>query len=258
MKPETGNLKPEAAPLCDGRPARRAVQVSGFRFQVFAFSALLLASAPPATLTPAQPTIGDPITIDFPQSPVIVNPSADYEVVSQSGRRVVVRTFKPKAFKVSGRMGAVAFRDLVVPVRSVLKPNDPMQPAPLVPPREVPYPRMPFIAIGIAAIVAIAAWSAVVLRARRHVVAEEPLRSPDERFRDAVRDARNWAMLADAVRDYLAATRAIGRELTTSEVLQRDAGFGEILRQGDLEKFSPWGATRDDIGAAKATLEKAA
>jgi len=236
------------------RRAREAVLVSGFWFLVCS------AAAPPlAQITPPNATIGDPITITFPQA-ATVNPSPDYEVVSQSGNRVVVRTFKPKPFTVSGRMGQVWFRDLVVPVRSVLKPSDPMQPAPLIPPRAVPYPRSPFVAIGIAAFLAIVGWTAVVLVARRRarVVEAHPQLPPEERFRLAVRDARNWAMLSDAVRDYLAATRAIGRELTTAEVLQRDAAFAEILRNGDLEKFSPWGAPLDDFRDAKSSLETAA
>jgi hypothetical protein len=220
------------------------------------FAPLLLAVVT-ATIKPAAPTIGDPITIDFPQ-PATVDASPDYEVVSQNGTRVVLRTFKPKPFKVSGRMGGGSFRDLVVPVRSVLQPKDALQPAPLVAPKPLPYPRAPFVAIGVAALCAIAAWTAVVLRARRRVVAEEPQLPPNERFRIAVANARNWAMLAEAVRDYLAATRAIGRELTTAEVLQRDRDFAEVLRNADLEKFSPWGVPLDDFGKAKADTERAA
>ena len=66
-----------------------------------------------------------------------------------------------------------------------------------------------------------------------------------------------WARLADAVRAYLAAVRRdFGAELTTSELLdrieneqveRRSVAFDDvatILRQGDLEKFSPWGAAR--------------
>lgn len=194
-----------------------------------------------ATIRPAAPTIGDPITIDFPK-PATVNPSPDYEIVSQNGARVIVRTFQAKPFKVSGRMGDVAFRDLVVPVHSVLKPNDKMEPAPLIPPRPLPYPPMPFVLIGVAALLAAISWTAVVRRATRKKVVVEPQLSPDERYRLAVRNATTWAQLADAVREYLAATTEIGRELTTTEALQRDAAvaFAEVLRNGDLEKFSPW------------------
>ena len=76
-----------------------------------------------------------------------------------------------------------------------------------------------------------------------------------------------WANLADAVRAYLAAVRPdLGAELTTSEVLARiETLAGEppavqpsgrrryvatILRQGDFEKFSPWGAAQGDFDDA--------
>jgi len=256
MKPETGNQKPERLGERRVRGVTRTLLVSGFWFLI---CSAVFAAPPTAHIAPANATIGDPITITFPQN-ATVNPSPDYEVVSQNGNRVVLRTFQAKPFKVSGRMGGGWFRDLVVPVRSVLKPNDPMQPAPLIPPHPLPYPRAPFIAIGIAAFLAVVAWTAVALVARRRARAVEPQPQlpPEERFRLAVAGARNWAMLADAVRDYLAATRAIGRELTTAEVLQRDAAFAEILRNADLEKFSPWGAPLDDFVSAKSSLETAA
>ena len=84
---------------------------------------------------------------------------------------------------------------------------------------------------------------------------------PDETFRAAVlalsdRTPMRWAKLADAVREYLAATTEFGSDLTTSELLLRAAAWpphsivAEILRQGDLEKFSPWGAAPGDFMAA--------
>jgi hypothetical protein len=94
-----------------------------------------------------------------------------------------------------------------------------------------------------------------------------PLIPVDERFRKAVRDAasspRPWAALADATREYLAATRPdLGPELTTEELLARAEianALRPILRQGDLEKFSPWGAEPADFDAvAAAALELAA
>jgi hypothetical protein len=123
-----------------------------------------------------------------------------------------------------------------------------------VPPREVPYPREAWIAIGVAALLAIAAWALVWWRARETVVQLVPALPPDVQFRRAVHDARarrqRWAYLADATRAYLAATRPnLGSELTTSEVLRRcsDPVVADILRQGDLEKFSPWGAAAMDF-----------
>jgi hypothetical protein len=77
-----------------------------------------------------------------------------------------------------------------------------------------------------------------------------------DRFRASVGAARNWSQLADAVREYLAATT-----LTTTEILDRtdSATVAEILRQGDLEKFSPWGPRAGDlIGLKRRALEVAA
>jgi hypothetical protein len=205
-----------------------------------------------ATFTPAQPTVGDPITIDFTAT-VKLDPSQEYEIVSSSGNRVVVRTFAPKPFMLSGTAGDVHFTNLVVPVRSVLK-NDDLKPAPLVPPRDVPYPREAWIAIGIAALLAIGSWTLVWWRSRATVEHLVPAVPPDVQFRRAVHDARarrqRWAYLADATRAYLAATRPnLGSELTTSEVLRRcsDPVVADILRQGDLEKFSTWGAAAMDF-----------
>jgi hypothetical protein len=226
-----------------------------------------------ATIRPAAPTVGDPITIDF-RAPVILDKSARYEIVSKRGSRVVIRTFEPRPFPISGRVGDVAFRNMVVPVRSVLKPRDNLAPAPLKPPLSEPYPRMAFVVVGIAALLAAAAWFMVILLARRAAAAraaEPPIPAAD-RFRTvvtALRDdpnaPRRWSRLADALREYLAATTTLGVELTTRELLA-DLGGGtapatisEILRQGDLEKFSPWGARPDDFESmATRALELAA
>jgi hypothetical protein len=199
-----------------------------------------------ATFRPPAPTVGDRITIDF-QQPVVLDPSTQYEIVSQHGSRVVVRTFEPKPFPISGRMGDVAFRNMYVPVRSVLQPKDNLTPAPLKPPLAEPYPKLPFVLIGIVALMAIGAWIAVVKLDRPEAIAE-PAVPPAERFRASVTAARNWSQLADAVREYLAATT-----LTTTEILDRtdSATVAEILRQGDLEKFSPWGARAGDFAALR-------
>jgi len=253
------------------------------------------------TFEPARPTIGDPITIQF-AAPTTVQPSPDYEVVSQTGKTAVIRTFVPHTITVSGRSadGPVS---VMIPIHSVLKPDDKLEPAPLKPPRPEAWPRLPFVAIGIAALAAIAAWTAVVLLARRRVPKPRIVVIPAEEFRSRVMAVRadapmRWARLADAVRTYLAAVRDdLGAELTTSELLARieeerrrpagwtaagpaaisgDAGeppavqppsrrryegdeaalIATILRQGDLEKFSPWGAPPADFDAiAKRALE---
>jgi hypothetical protein len=213
----------------------------------------LVFAAVTASMHPAAPKVGDRITIEF-AAPVTLDASPDYEVVSRQGKRVVVRTFAPKPFSISGSIGNARFRNLVVPVKSVLAPNDPMIPAPLAPPVRVPYPRTPFIAIVIAALAAIATWAAVWWRAKRALgpkVVETP-QSAEERFRSAVlalrrnrAHPRRWAALADETRAFLAATRHLGKELTTTELLphlaEQDRIAAEILRHGDFEKFAPRG-----------------
>jgi hypothetical protein len=241
---------------------------------------ILLAVALTAAFRPAQPTVGDVVTIDFPR-PVTIDASSDYEVVSQHGARVAIRTFVPHAITIRGHAGAEPFA-MRMPVRSVLKQNDPMQPAPLAPPRAVPYPRMPFVIIGIVALLGAVAWAALFALSRRRArerIVEPPL-APAERFRRDVAAARSWAELADAVRAYLAATDPdLSPDLTTAELLARmrsadvlvrtDVASGRdvrspqsiaaILHQGDLEKFSPWGAEPADFQAfVQRALEVAA
>ncbi len=202
-----------------------------------------------AHFRPASPTIGDPITMQF-QGPVVLDPSPNYEIVSRRGDTVVIRTFQPHPFTVSGSVAGVRFHDMNVPVKSVLKPNDKMDPAPLKPPRTIPYPRLPFVAIGIAAFAAIAAWTAAALRRDAAVARAVPLLPPAEQFRAAINTLRRnpnlplrWSKLADALRDYLAETSPLSHDMTTTEVIERSGSepMAEILRQGDLEKFSPWG-----------------
>ena len=219
-----------------------------------------------ATIRPAAPTVGDPIAIDFP-APVVLDKSADYEIVSQRGTRVVVRTFEAKPFVLSGRMGGAAFTNLVVPVRSVLKPKEPMTPAPLIAPRRERFPASVAIALAALALLFLAAIVLLVRMMRKVPPAPAvPELAPAERFRAAVLALRRdpspmrWAKLADALRDYLAATSGVGRELTTSEVLarRRDEVVAKILRHGDLEKFSPWGTDGDFDAAADEALRLAA
>jgi hypothetical protein len=225
------------------------------------------------TFQPVRPTVGDPITIDF-AAPTTVDPSPDFEVVSRNGKQVVIRTFVPHTIAVNGKTadGPVS---VMIPIHSVLKPGDKLEPAPLKPPKAEPWPRMPLIAIGIAALCAIAAWTAVVLLARRRKPKPVVVIVPAELYRSRVLGLRRaamgmrWAHLADAVRAYLASVRAdFGAELTTKELLARvgesdqvrEAGardvLGQILHQGDLEKFSPWGpAPADFEDAVKHALE---
>ena len=223
------------------------------------------------TFQPAAPTVGDPIAVDF-AAPVTLDASPDYEVVSSHGNRVVIRTFLPKPIALSGVTGNVRFRNLQIPVKSVLQQGDALAPAPLVPPRKVEYPRQPFLAIAIVALCAIALWAAVWWKSKRRAAIAEPedSRTPWERYRDAVLALREdpsrpkrWAALADATRVYLAATHPrLRSDLTTTEVVRLLPDDGsvvvDILRQGDLEKFSKRGAQpRDFEQVASQALELA-
>lgn len=226
-----------------------------------------------ANIHPSAPKVGDLITIEF-AAPVVLDPSSDYEVVSRAGNRVVVRTFAPKPFAMNGSVGGVRFTNLEVPVASVLAPNDSMTPAPLAPPVKVPYPRAPFLAIAIAALAAIATWAAVWWRAKHAAAAVivRPTVSPEERFRNAVlalrrnqNHPRRWAALADETRAFLAATRHLGSELTTTELVPRltehDRVAEDILRNGDIEKFAPRGtpsAEFEDVAERALMLASAA
>ena len=211
-----------------------------------------------ATLQPAQPQVGDLITVTFP-APVVLDASKEYEVVQRGGNRVVLRTFEPRPFALNGTMGSVRFSNLKVPVRSVLKQGDDFTPAPLAPPAPVPYPMLPFAAIGIAALLAVAAWVFAWRRGRKPVEVIAPVLAPADRFRAAVLTLREhpsyewrWAALANETRAYLNATRPhFSSDLTTTELLRllRDEEriVEEILRQGDLQKFSKRGAAERDF-----------
>ena len=206
-----------------------------------------------ATLQPASPKVGDLITVTFP-APVVLDASRDYEVVSRDGNRVVVRTFEPKPFAMSGTMGTTRFRNLRVRVASVLKQGDDLQPAPLAPPQPLPYPVRPWYVIAAAALCAVAAWAVVWWRARKPVAIVAPPISPADRLRAAVRALvenpsyeLRWAALANETRAYLNATRPnLTGDLTTTELVPRlrdeERVIEEILRQGDLQKFSRQGA----------------
>ena len=211
-----------------------------------------------ATFRPAAPTVGDPITIQFEHA-VTLDPSEQYEVISQDGPTVVVRTFRPEPFELAGVVGNIRFQRLAIPVTSVLEPDDQLQPAPLKAPVQPAASRRPFIAIGGAAAAAALAWLAAWLLARRAMTprAVVPPLDPAEQFRLTVGQLRRngsqpgrWAELADATRRYLANTDpALRLELTTSELLARSSqeALRTVLHQGDLEKFSPWGAAAADF-----------
>ena len=218
---------------------------------------LAVLAALTVSLSPPQPKVGDLITVTFP-APVALDASREYEVVARRGNTVVVRTFEPRAFALNGTAGNVRFRNLKVPMASVLKEGDDLAPAPLAPPRPAKIPWLVWLALAFAVLIALAVLALLWRRLRRRrpkaVPVSVPELSAEERFRAAVRALREdplrqhrWAALADETRRYLAATRPqLGSELTSTELVPRlDRGqdvVREILRQGDLEKFSRRGA----------------
>jgi hypothetical protein len=238
----------------------------------FFLFALLI--APPA-IAPPHATIGDRVTITYPidaSSRVSIDESPDYDLISVSGNRVVLRSFKPGAFIVKARIEhpgtAPEPVETRVTIESVLAKGDKLQPAPLRPPKPVAMPTEPWKAIAIAALVAAFAWIGVWYRAHRKTaptVIEEPLLAPDDEFRNRLRKIRTsppadarWAELADAVRAYLARTRPdLGRDLTSSEIVRILRRSGEpvestdtismILAEADWVKFSPWSSRREDL-----------
>ncbi len=232
---------------------------------------------------PASPTVGDLITISFPdvgEGKLSLLPADEYEVVSVAGEKAVVRTFRPGSIKVVGEIltpGEQTQRHTVeIEIRSVLSENDDLQPAPLVLPKRLPPNRVAWWMLGGAAVAALAMWSllyfvagrmsgggveegsggrgaAAIYLERLHRI--DRLASEDER----------WRQLADATRWILPRIdRALGPELTTSEILATLRGrryhaetialVDRILHGGDWAKFSPFGAPDD---ASKAALSQA-
>jgi hypothetical protein len=208
------------------------------------------------TFRPVEPTVGDLVTVEAKQAngPIVLDPSPQFEEVSRRPGEVVIRSFEPKALTLSGTAGDERFSGVVIPMKSVLKKGDAMEPAPLAPPQTIPYPRGPFVAIGATALAAILAWLGVFALARRlaRKSAPVPVLTPLERFHADVAAANgHWAALADATRQYLAG-HGYGAELTTREllaVLPDDirAIAVDVLREGDLDKFSPWGSSSPDF-----------
>lgn len=221
---------------------------------------LAVLAALTVSLSPAQPKVGDRITVAFP-APVVLDASREYEVVARNGNTVVVRTFEARAFALNGTTGNVRFRNLKVPMTSVLKKGDDLAPAPLAPPRPAEIAWLQWIAVALAVLLVLAMIAFLWIRLRRKKPKAEPVPqlTAEERFRAAVLALRadpsrklRWAALADETRRYLAATRPqLGSELTTTELVpkldERQRVVEEILRQGDLEKFSRRGAVQREF-----------
>ncbi len=236
---------------------------------------LMLAAGPQVTVAPPSPTVGDPITLQFPGGNVEIKPSEDFEVVQAKGARAVIRSFRTGQLRVEyvrTEPGQTAVEGVVeVSVASVLKPNDDLSPAPLKPPRPLPDSKLALRALGIAAAAAALAWILVALalriRTRRELAASVPAIDPTEEFMEALARARarhdresQWVDLSGATRQFLSRVDpSLGRELTTTELLATMRRLGidvatvtcvdEILHGGDWTKFSPYGAPREEISA---------
>ncbi len=128
---------------------------------------LVALGGPPARVSPAAPTVGDPIAIRFPEerAKITLEESDAYEIVKSGASPAVIRAFRPGPIAVRGRLesanGSFRFRDLRIEVRSVLAEDDSLEPAPFRPPREIPPNRVAWWAIGFAALAAVALWTAV-------------------------------------------------------------------------------------------------
>lgn len=236
-------------------------------------AAPLTGAAPPAKpAPPKQPTVGDLITLKFdlaPDESLRLDHTDRYEVVSQLGGTVVIRSFQPGKFTVVGKIRSpkgerTEKKD--VTIASVLAPKDNLKPAPLEPPWPLPANHAATVALVIAAVAAVGAWAAVVWMARRMPVEEAPAVfsvSALEEFQrglERVRrmphgDARLIA-LSEITRSFLSRIEPpLGRELTTTEVADvlrarmvpepTRATVREILDEGDFAKFSGWGG-RDE------------
>lgn len=245
--------------------------------------ALLLAIAPAQMevwVTPARPTVGDPITLTFPQAAgaVEIARSEAYEIVRTEENRAVIRSFHPGPLRVAARLSAgereVVVPELAIEIVSTLEEDDTLQPAPIRPPRALAANRIAWGALGIAALAMIALWALVFAR-RPRPVAAAPVRERIAPSRELMRALEAAAVLppvesriaiGEAARNFLARVDdAWGRELTSSELrrsLRRArvreelrATVDTILLEADLEKFSTHGApeieTRELVDSAR-------
>jgi hypothetical protein len=236
--------------------------------------ALLLVAVGSVQYEPASPTVGDPVTITYPDTgagTLSVVPDDTFEIVDVSGSRAVVRSFRPGTIRVVAEIltpGQQTQRHSVeIEIRSVLAENDDLQPAPLVLPKPLERDHTPWWAIGIAAVAAALAWVALYFVSRRLQSEQDddeawevdPASAFLERLNRIGRlpdEDERWRQLADSTRWLLPRIdSSFGRELTTSEILAAMRGRREsseiialidrILHGGDLAKFSPFGAPED-------------
>jgi len=244
---------------------------------------LLLAIAPAQMevwVTPASPTVGDPITLTFPEASgkVELTPSEAYEIVRTEENRAVIRSFQTGPLEITARF-STGEREVLVPslgieIVSTLEEGDTLQPAPVRPPEPLPANRDAWIALGVAGAAMIVLWVLVYMRRPRQVkpVPARPRVAPSKELLRALEAAavlppvESRIAIGDATRNFLARVdQAWGRELTSRELRRalRRAQVREELRgvvdtiliEADLEKFSTHGApeieTRELVESAR-------
>ena len=213
-------------------------------------------------VSPRAPTVGDRIRLEFATGSggrALLDPSPEFEIVSQRDGHVVIRSFRPGPLALSGRLlsggRSIEFRNLSIEIHSVLAPGDALRPAPLRPPVPLPHDRRVDWWLGAIAAAAVLLWAGVFFRHRGRARAEEvPLLPAREEFLEAITRAREEKsdefalILSDAVRRYFARTDPrLGRELTRTEFLEAihpiiPAGqlttVSSVLSQADWLKFS--------------------
>ena len=244
---------------------------------------LFLAAGIPVHVSPAAPTVGDPIRVVFAgdaAGAVTLDPSEEYEVVDHLPDGVVIRSFKPGPIILSGTVAksgnGYRFGPLKLEVHSILGENDSLEPAPLRPPKSLPPNRVAWWALGIAGLVSAVLWYAI---ARSSATAAPPLMrqkappSPSVELLGAL-DATQSMDRATALIAVGAATRRFLARVEPSWSLDRTSkelklelsshGLdGETLTtvdlalmEADLEKFSPWGAPEIDRAELIARVRK--
>ena len=136
--------------------------------------AVLLAVSGSVPFEPASPTVGDLITVSFPdpgEGKLSLVPDDSYEVVEVAGSHAVVRSFQPGTIRVVGETltpGQQTQRhEVEIEIRSVLAENDDLHPAPLVLPKQLPVNEVARWAIAIAAAAAVIAWLLLYFVAKR-------------------------------------------------------------------------------------------
>jgi hypothetical protein len=209
---------------------------------------------------PAQPRVGDPVRVTFSVGGgdrIEIAPDETYEIVSATPSSVTVRSFRPGPFTLRGAVirgtERESFRGPEIRVGTVLGPQDDLKPAPLVPPKPLPASPYASRAVWGAAVFAALSWLALFALMRRRPAPSEGAALAEFDYGEVVRRLRGRlltqaeiAILSDATRRHL----ALGMELTTTELLDAlrsnqpaVAAAREILCEGDLAKFSPWGSS---------------